>query len=194
MKLSSEAKMKYESKVVSAGLNVDPYVTAKTRKISRKFTGAMSCFTWFPLLALIRRRQSRYANWFHSTTDLPDKQAWKGMVDSAGFVKAGWVHDMLLHRFSDNKFVIKGKVWQRNIFVLTNYLQVLFQVKHSQRMSATSLVPFGTFCALTLYYRWYLIKFKATAFHTPTRTTYYATNVWHPLVAWPYKWRLPVFT
>ena len=32
------------------------------------------------------------------------------MVDSAGFVKAGWVHDMLLHCFSDSKFVIKGKV------------------------------------------------------------------------------------
>lgn len=32
------------------------------------------------------------------------------MVDSAGFVKAGWVHDMLLHRFSDNNFVVKGKV------------------------------------------------------------------------------------
>ena len=34
------------------------------------------------------------------------------MQDSAGFVKAGWVHDMLLHHISipDERFIIKGKV------------------------------------------------------------------------------------
>ena len=37
-------------------------------------------------------------------------QAWKGMLDSALFLKAGWVHDMALHRFSKEKFVVKGKL------------------------------------------------------------------------------------
>ena len=40
-------------------------------------------------------------------------QAWKGMLDSEGFVRAGWVHDLRLHQFSTSdgvKFVIKGKV------------------------------------------------------------------------------------
>ena len=35
------------------------------------------------------------------------------MLDSDGFVKAGWVHDLRLHQFSSAdgvKFVIKGKV------------------------------------------------------------------------------------
>ena len=32
------------------------------------------------------------------------------MLDSAGFLKAGWVHDMVLHRFSEEKFIVKGKV------------------------------------------------------------------------------------
>ena len=32
------------------------------------------------------------------------------MLDSEGFVKAGWVHDMVLHRFSEEKFIVKGKV------------------------------------------------------------------------------------
>jgi len=35
------------------------------------------------------------------------------MVDSDGFVRAGWVHDLRLHQFSTAagvKFVVKGKV------------------------------------------------------------------------------------
>ena len=35
------------------------------------------------------------------------------MLDSEGFVRAGWVHDLRLHQFSTSdgvKFVIKGKV------------------------------------------------------------------------------------
>ena len=36
------------------------------------------------------------------------------MLDSEGFVKAGWVHDLLLHKFTTSdgtiKFVVKGKV------------------------------------------------------------------------------------
>ena len=35
------------------------------------------------------------------------------MLDSDGFVRAGWVHDLRLHQFSTPdgwKFVIKGKV------------------------------------------------------------------------------------
>lgn len=36
------------------------------------------------------------------------------MLDSDGFVRAGWVHDLRLHKFSTaegvTKFVVKGKV------------------------------------------------------------------------------------
>ena len=39
------------------------------------------------------------------------------MLDSEGFVKAGWVHDLKLHQFTgtgDNvKFIILGKVIQK---------------------------------------------------------------------------------
>ena len=37
------------------------------------------------------------------------------MLDSEGFVAAGWVHDLLLHSFVVNdlrKFVIKGRLFQ----------------------------------------------------------------------------------
>jgi hypothetical protein len=53
------------------------------------------------------------------------------MLDSEGFVKAGsGVHDLLLHKFfsgldSTVKFLVKGKV------------------KHSQRISATPLIPWA---------------------------------------------------
>lgn len=32
------------------------------------------------------------------------------MLDADGFVQSGWVHDLLLHQFASDKFVIKGKV------------------------------------------------------------------------------------
>ena len=32
------------------------------------------------------------------------------MLDANGFVQSGWVHDLLLHQFESDKFVIKGKV------------------------------------------------------------------------------------
>lgn len=49
------------------------------------------------------------------------------MVGSKSFVQAGWVHDMRLFTYKigadDTRFVVRGKV------------------KHSQRMSATPLLP-----------------------------------------------------
>ena len=45
------------------------------------------------------------------------RQAWKAMLDSDGFVKAGWVHDMRLRQFTTGdgvKCVIKGKVRYNN--------------------------------------------------------------------------------
>ena len=44
---------------------------------------------------------------------MTDFQAWKRMLDSDGFVLAGWVHDLLLHFFvnqSQKKYLIKAKV------------------------------------------------------------------------------------
>lgn len=65
------------------------------------------------------------------------------MLDADGFVQSGWVHDLLLHQFSYDKCVIKGKV----IFLFNNTLFIsslsLLQVKHSQRLSSTPLLPWS---------------------------------------------------
>ena len=42
------------------------------------------------------------------------------MLDSDGFVRAGWVHDLRLHQFStsnDVKFVVKGKVIHNSLYL-----------------------------------------------------------------------------
>ena len=42
------------------------------------------------------------------------------MLDSDGFVRAGWIHELRLHRFSTIdciKFVIKGKVNYKYVYV-----------------------------------------------------------------------------
>ena len=60
MKLSSEAKRRFESKVASAGISIDPYAIDKWSQNPEDLpNGVMSCFTWFVLLALSRKRQSR---------------------------------------------------------------------------------------------------------------------------------------
>ena len=55
------------------------------------------------------------------------RHAWKSMIGSDSFVQAGWVHDMRLFKYKTRagvaRYVVIGKV------------------KHSQRMSATPLLP-----------------------------------------------------
>ena len=54
-------------------------------------------------------------------------KAWKSMTGSDSFVQAGWIHDMRLRAYSTKE----GKL---------RYL-ILGKVKHSQRMTATPLLP-----------------------------------------------------
>ena len=73
------------------------------------------------------------------------------MLDSEGFVRAGWVHDLVLHKFSTTgnvmKFVVKGKVYSKNIYmaiqthVLLPCFKIILQIKHSQCMAETPLLP-----------------------------------------------------
>lgn len=67
------------------------------------------------------------------------------MLDSQGFVRAGWVHDLRLHKFSTSqgtKYVVKGKV---NIAMhsscAVDCILCILQIKHSQRMAETPLLP-----------------------------------------------------
>lgn len=62
------------------------------------------------------------------------------MLDADGFVKSGWVHDLLLHQFAGDKFVIKGKVIFTLYFTTLTKLSVFLQVKHSQSLSSTPLL------------------------------------------------------
>ena len=65
------------------------------------------------------------------------------MLDADGFVTSGWVLDLLLlHQFVGDKFVIKGKVMFTVYFAALTKLFFL-QVKHSQRLSYTPLLPWS---------------------------------------------------
>lgn len=70
-------------------------------------------------------------------------QAWNSMLDADGFVHSGWVHDLLVHQFANDKFVIKGKVIFFFYSATFQYSVPLFQVKHSQRLSSTPLLPWS---------------------------------------------------
>ena len=67
------------------------------------------------------------------------------MFDGESFLKAGWIHSLKLHQFSkgdSSQFLILGKVIVF-VFSVIRCIKIFltFQVKHSQRMSASSLSP-----------------------------------------------------
>ena len=70
------------------------------------------------------------------------------MLDGDCFLKAGWIHNLRLYRFvsSNNvRYVIMGKVKYNDsgghLLLNTCSIDYNVQVKHSQRVSATPLLP-----------------------------------------------------
>ena len=66
------------------------------------------------------------------------------MFDGESFLKAGWIHGLKLHQFSkgdSSQFLILGKVIVISFSAICLIKSSNFQVKHSQRMSGSSLSP-----------------------------------------------------
>uniref|UniRef100_A0A1X7VNI4 Uncharacterized protein n=1 Tax=Amphimedon queenslandica TaxID=400682 RepID=A0A1X7VNI4_AMPQE len=100
--LSSVARLRYKEKVSKTGLKVDPYSIKNSEW--EKSPELLPAISWSDVTVYMISTPSPYTG--------EALKAWKGMLDSEGFVTAGWVHDLLLHSFDVNnlrKFVIKAK-------------------------------------------------------------------------------------
>ncbi|XP_065919932.1 uncharacterized protein [Dysidea avara] len=114
MSLSSETRERYESKVVSAGLAIDPYSISEWEEDPQDIPSV----TWSDMVYYMTNTPSPYTR--------EELKAWKGMLDGESFLRAGWVHGLKLHSYTgpqQKRFLIKGKVM------------------HSQRTSGTPLIP-----------------------------------------------------
>jgi hypothetical protein len=93
--LSNTSKQQYELKITSTGLKVDPYIIEN----------------WTRQPEIVPKLDYSDLLLYMTCTPSPHTKeaikAWKGLLDSNGFVKAGWVHDLELytsiHYFRQNK-------------------------------------------------------------------------------------------
>ena len=66
------------------------------------------------------------------------------MLDGQRFLKAGWVHALKLHAFTGQgkeRYLIMGKVSINTVCLLVTLIVLHAQVKHSQSVSLSPLVP-----------------------------------------------------
>ena len=141
LELSHESQLRYQSKVVCAGLNDDPYAVEES--LWTDDPDSIPTVNWSDVVLYMVSTPSPYTreelkvSVFRVYIASPscyimskmllhlhiqfylcffNFQAWKGMLDSENFVKSGWVQRLQLYKFTCTKFVIKGKVLLSCVF------------------------------------------------------------------------------
>lgn len=113
--LSATSRIRYETKVTSAGLSIDPYCIEQWCENLESFPEVH----WSDMIVYLtatpseNTREAMKVKRLYVTTNYVSNQAWKGMLDGGCFMRAGWVHQLKLYRFSvsdGDRFVVMGKV------------------------------------------------------------------------------------